>query len=134
MLQSWTFLFSCPFSVCGLPSLHGTYPTQTHHHKLTNITTIPTSPASCSSSVAISLIGKYILCATLSFHFFLTVLCVTTSTSSSRSYNKRDGRLMCVALSIGKPLYLVTKTVDYGMPPSVCENGRLWYAPFSMQK
>jgi hypothetical protein len=33
------------------------------------------------------------------------------------SYNKRDGRHMCVVLSIGKPWYVVTKTVDYGMPP-----------------
>jgi hypothetical protein len=32
------------------------------------------------------------------------------------SYNKRDGGRMCVVLSIGKPLYLVTKTVDYGSP------------------
>jgi hypothetical protein len=38
------------------------------------------------------------------------------------SYNKRDGRFMCVVLSIGKPLYLVTKTVEYGSPPLVCKN------------
>jgi len=36
--------------------------------------------------------------------------------SFQQSYNKRDGGFMCVVFSIGKPLYLVIKNGDYGMP------------------
>jgi hypothetical protein len=41
---------------------------------------------------------------------------------------------MCVMLSIRKPLYLVTKTVDYGSPSSVCENRRTWFTPLKYAK
>jgi purine-nucleoside phosphorylase len=44
-----------------------------------------------------------------------SIIC-TVSQGHISSYNKRDGGFMCVVLSIGKPLYLVMKTVDYGSP------------------
>jgi hypothetical protein len=50
------------------------------------------------------------------------------------SYNKRDSHFMCVVFSIGKPFYLVTKTLDYGTPSWVCKMLWTWFTLLSMWK